>query len=131
MLKNTTRTQKIDSFWWYDCWYCLVIKNLNPIVTGLFIGGRKRNIFPVFITQSYFAVSKNTRLNSMHYCIMKIPNLQELQQIALNHSSYTDFKDFTSLYKIWTAKPYSFVVTDATLASDNLFCFLKNLLERI
>ena len=67
----------------------------------------------------------------MHYCIMKIPNLQELQQIALNHSSYTDFKDFTSLYKIWTAKPYSFVVTDATLASDNLFCFLKNLLERI
>ena len=49
-------------------------KKLNPMVTELFIRGRKLNVSPVFITQSYFAVSKNIRLNSRHYFIMKIPN---------------------------------------------------------
>ena len=39
-------------------------KKLNPIVTDLFIRGRKWNISLVFITQSYFAVPKNIRLNS-------------------------------------------------------------------
>ena len=52
-------------------------KKLNPIVTDLFIRGRKLNI-SVFITQSYFAVPKNIRLNSTHYFIMKIPNKPEL-----------------------------------------------------
>ena len=46
-------------------------KKLNPIVTELFIRGRKLSIFLVSITQSYFAVSKDIRLNSMHYFIMK------------------------------------------------------------
>ena len=47
-------------------------KKLNPIVTELFIRGRKLNISLVFITQSYFAVPKNIRLNSTHYFVMKI-----------------------------------------------------------
>ena len=67
-------------------------KTFNPIVTELLISGRKLNISLVFITQSYFAVSKNIGLNSTHYFIMKIPNKQELQQIASNHSSDIDFK---------------------------------------
>ena len=62
---------------------------------------------------------------------MKIPGKQKLQQIAFNHSSYIDFKDFMNLYKKCTAKPYSFLVIDATFASDNLLCFRKNLSERI
>ena len=94
-------------------------KNLKPIVTELFIRGRKLNISLVFITQSYFAVSKNIRLNSMHHFIMKIPNQRELEQIAFDYSSDIDFRDFINLYKIRTAKPYSFLVIDATLASDN------------
>ena len=49
-------------------------KKLNPIVTELFIRGRKLNISIVFITQSYFKVSKNVRLNCTHFFIMKIPN---------------------------------------------------------
>ena len=53
---------------------CLVIKKLNPIVTELFIRGRKLNISLVFITQYYFAVPKYIGLNSTHYLIMKIPN---------------------------------------------------------
>ena len=50
---------------------------------------------------------------------MKIPNKRELQQIASNHSSDSDFQDFMNLYKKCSAKPYSFVVIDATLASGN------------
>ena len=59
-------------------------KKLNPRVTELFIRGRKLNISLVFITQSYFAVVKNIRLNSTHYFIMKILNKQELQQIIIH-----------------------------------------------
>ena len=57
-------------------------KNLNPIVTELFTTGRKLNISFSFVTESYFAVSKNIRLNSTHYFIMKIPSKRELQQIT-------------------------------------------------
>ena len=45
-------------------------KKLNPIVTELFIGGNKLHISLLFITQSYFALPKNIRLNSTHYFIM-------------------------------------------------------------
>ena len=41
---------------------------------------------------------------------MKIPNKQELHQIAFNHSSDIDFKDFMNLYKKYTAKSYSYLV---------------------
>ena len=70
---------------------------LNPVVTELFIRGRKLNVSIVFITQSYFKVPKDVRLNSTHFFIMKIPNKRELQQIALNHSSDIDFKHLISL----------------------------------
>ena len=74
-------------------------KKLNLIVTKLFIWGRKLNVSLVFITQSCFAVPKNIRLNSTHYFIMKIPNKQELQQMAFNHLSDIDFNDFMNLSK--------------------------------
>ena len=100
-------------------------KKLNSIVTELFIRGRKLNISLVFITQSYFKVPKDVRLNSTHFFIMKIPNKRELQQIALNHSSDINSKDFIKIYKKYTAEPYSFLVNDATLASDNPLRFRK------
>ena len=81
-------------------------KKLNPIVTELFIRGRKLKIFLIFITQYYFAVPKNIKLYSTHYFIIKIPNKQELQQTAFNHSSEIDFKDFMNLHKKSTTKPY-------------------------
>ena len=101
---------------------------LNPIVTELFIRGRKFNISIVFITQSYFKVTKDVRLNSAHFFIMKIPNKRELQQIALNHSSDIDFKDFMNICKKCTAEPYSFLVNDIILPSDDPLRFRKNLL---
>ena len=85
-------------------------KKINPVVIELFIRGRKLNISIVFITQSYFKVPKNVRLNSTHFFIMKILNKRELQQIALNYSSDIDFKDFIKIYKKCIAKPYSFLV---------------------
>ena len=103
-------------------------KKLNPIVTELFIRGRKLNISIVFITQSYFKVPKDVRLSSTHFFIMKIPNKRELQQIALNHSSDIDFNNFIKIYKKCSAKPYSFLVNDTTLPSDDPLRFRKNLL---
>ena len=102
-------------------------KKFHPVVTELFMRGRKLNISLVFVTQSYFTALKNIRLNPTHYFIMKIPNKQELQQI----SSDMDFKDFMNLYQKRTAKPCFSLVTDATLAPDNSSCFRKNLLERL
>ena len=69
-------------------------KKINPIVTQLFITGRKQNIFLVFIIQSYFVVSKNVRVNSTHYFITKTSNKQEIQQIVFNHSSDINLQDF-------------------------------------
>ena len=102
---------------------------LNSIVTELFIRGRKLNISIVFITQSYFKVPKDVRLNSTHFFIMKIPNKRELQQIALNHSSDIDFKDFMKIYKKYTKELYSFLVNDTTLRSDDPLKFRMNLLR--
>ena len=81
---------------------------LNSTVTELFIRGRKLNISLVFITQSYFKVPKDVRLNTTHFFITKIPNKRELQQIALNHSSDISTKDFINIYKKYTAEPIFF-----------------------
>ena len=102
-------------------------KKLNSIVTELFIRGRKLNIFLVFIMQSYCKVPKDVRLNTTHFSNLKIPNKTELQQIVLNHFSDIDFKDFIKIYKRCTDDPYSFLVNDTALSSDNPLRFRKNL----
>ena len=102
-------------------------KKLNSVVTELFIRCRKLNISLVFISQSYFKVPKDVRNNSTHFFIMKIPNKRELQQIAINHSSDINTKDFINIYKKCRDKPYSFLVIDTTLPSNNPLRFRKNL----
>ena len=79
-------------------------KKVNLLLTELFIKGRKLKISLVFVTQCYFAVPKNIRLNSTHYFIMKIENKRQLQQIAFNHSSDIDFKNFMDLCKKCSVK---------------------------
>ena len=69
-------------------------KRFKAIVKELFIRCRKLNILLVFITQSYFSVRKEVRLNSTHYLIMKIHNRRELQNIAFNNSADIDYKEF-------------------------------------
>ena len=100
-------------------------KKLNSITTKLFIRGRKLNTSLVFITQSYFKVPKDIRLNTSHFFIAKIPNKRELQQIAINHSSDINTKDFANIYRKYTDGPYSFLVIDTMLASNNPLRFIK------
>ena len=100
-------------------------KKLNSIVTELFTRCRKLNISLVFIGKSYFKVPKNVRNNSTHFFIMKIPNKRELMQIAINHSSDINTKDFIEIYRKCTDKPYLFLVFDTTLPSNNSLRFGK------
>ena len=57
---------------------------------------------------------------------MKIPNKGELQQIASNHLSGIDFKDFMKFYKNYSKEPYSFLVNDMTLPTGNPLRFRDN-----
>ena len=104
-------------------------KKINSIVTESISRGRKPNISIVFITQSYFRMPNDVMLNSTNFFIMKISNKEELRRIALSHSSDIDFKDFMKIYKKCTAEPYSFLINDTNLRSDNSLRFGKNLLE--
>ena len=88
---------------------------------------RNLNISIVFITQSYFSVPKDVRLNLTHYLIMKNNNNRELQNIAINHSADIDCKDFMKIYKECIKKPFGFLAIDATLPASNPLRFRKNL----
>ena len=104
-------------------------KKVNSIVTELFIWGRKVNISLVFITQSYFKVPEDFRLNTTHFFITKILSKGELQQIAINHKTDISIEDFVNSYRKCTAEQYSFFINDTTLASYNHLRFRKNLFE--
>ena len=73
-------------------------KKFQAIIKELFTRCRKLNISLLFITQFYFSVPKDVRLNSTHCLIMKINNERELQNIARNHSADSDYKDFVEIY---------------------------------
>ena len=97
------------------------------IVTELILRGRTLNIL-LLLYYTFFKMPKTIRLNATHYFIMKVPNKREIQQIASIHLSEIDFKDFMKLYKDYTKEPYSFLVNDTTLPSDNPLGFRKNVL---
>ena len=103
-------------------------KKLRQVVTESFIADRKFNIFLVFITQSYLRVSKDVRINTTHFFIVKILSKPKVQQIATNHSSDIDFDEFKRLYRSFTAELHSFLIIDTTLPSDDALRFRKNLL---
>ena len=106
-------------------------KKVQSLIKELFIRCRKLNISLVFITQSYFSVPKDVRLNSPHYLIMKINNERELQNIAINHSGDIDYKDFIKIYRECTREPYSFLTIGTTLPSSNPLRFRKNLFDNL
>ena len=106
-------------------------KKFQSIIKELFIRCRKLNISLVFITQSYFSVPKDVRLNSTHYLIMKINNKRELQNIATNHLADIDYKDVIKIYRKCTKEPYSFLTIDTTLPSTNTLRFRKNLFDTL
>ena len=101
-------------------------KKRNPNSTRI----KKLNISLIFITKSHFSILTNIRPNSIHYLVLIISNKQEFKKIGSNHSSIS-YENFMNLYKIYTAKPYSFLAIDNAPASDNTLCFRANLLEKI
>ena len=104
-------------------------KKFPAIIKELFIRCRKLNISLVFITQSYFSVPKDVRLNLTHYLIMKINNKRELQNIAINHSADIDYQDFIKIYRKCTKGLYNFLTIDTTLPVSDPLRFRKNLLD--
>ena len=78
------------------------------------------------ITQSYFSVPKDVRLNSTPYLIMKINEKRELQNIATNHSADIDYNDFVNIYREYTRKPFNFLTIDTTLPASDPLKFRKN-----
>ena len=104
-------------------------KKFQSTIKELFIRYRKLNISLVFITQSYFSVPKDVRLNSTHYLIMKINNKRELQNITINHSADIDYQDYITIYREYTKKPYNFLAIDITLPASDPLRFRKNLFD--
>ena len=83
-------------------------KKAQQILKDLFIRCRKLTISLCFLTQSYFSVPKDVRLNCTHYILFKLNNKRELQNIAINHSADIDYKDFIKIYRICTKEPLIF-----------------------
>ena len=105
-------------------------ERFQAIIKELFIRCRKLDISLVFITQSYFSVPKDVRLNSAHL-IMKINNKRELQNIANNRSAEIDCRDFIKIYRECTREPYSFFTIDTTLPDSDPLKFRKKLFESL
>ena len=110
-----------------------IIKNkkFQAIIKALFIRCRKLNISLNFITQSYFSISKDVRLNSRHYFIMKINNRIELSNIAINHSADIDYNDFVEIYRKCTREPYNILTKDSTLPASDPLRFKKNFFDSL
>ena len=106
-------------------------KKFQSIIKELFIRCRKLSIYLVFITQSYFSVPKDVRLNSTHCFVMKINNKRELQNITINDSADIDYKDFMKIYRECTKDRFNFLTIDTILPSNNPLRFRKNLFDTL
>ena len=104
-------------------------KKFKAIIKELFIRCKKLNISLAFITQSYFSVPKDVRLNSTHYLIMKINIRKESQNIAINHSADIDYQDLMNINRECTKKPFNFLTIDTTLPARDPLRFRKNLFD--
>ena len=83
----------------------------------------------MFITQSYFSVPEDVRLNSTHYLVMKLNNKRELQDIAINHSADIDYNDFMKIYRECINESYYFLTIDTMLPPSDPIRFRKNLFQ--
>ena len=108
----------------------LYVRDLSEPKYEYFVRCRKLIVSLVFITESYFSVPEDVRLNSTHYLIMKINSKRELQNIATNHSADIDCKDFMKIYRECTREPYNFLTIDTTLPTSNLVRFRKNFRQK-
>ena len=96
-------------------------KKAQQVLKELFIWCKKLNTQLCFLTQSYFSVPKDVRLNCTHYVIFKLNNKRELQNTVINHSADIDYKDFVKMYRDCTKEPYNFLSIDTTQPTDKRF----------
>ena len=104
-------------------------QKFQGMIKELFIRCRKLNISLIFITQSYFSVPKDVRLNSTHYLIMKVNNKKELQNVAINRSADIGYQDFIKIYKESTKEPYNFFTINTKLPGSDPLRFRKSLFD--
>ena len=104
-------------------------KKFQAIIKELFIRCRKLNISLVFITQSYFSVPKDVRLNTTHYFIMKINNRIELKNIVTDYSADIDYHNFKKIYRGCTKEPYNVLTIDTRLPASDPLRFRKILFD--
>ena len=104
-------------------------KKFQTIIIELFVRCRKLNISLVFITQSYFSVPKDVKLNSTHYLIIKINNRIELKNIGIDHSADIDYNDFIKICRKCTKKPFNSLAIDTTFPASDPLRFRKKLFE--
>ena len=105
---NFSRKRKILIVFDYIIADIMTNKKFQSIIRELFIRRRKSNVSLVFISQSYFSVPKDVRLNSTHYLIMKSNNKRSVQNIAINHSANIDYLDFIKIYRDCTKRNIQF-----------------------
>ena len=104
-------------------------KKFQAIIKELFIRCRKLNISLVFITQSYFSVPKDARLNTTHYFIMKINNRIELKNIVTDYSADIDYHNFKKIYRGYRKEPYNVLTIDTRLPASDPLRFRKILFD--
>ena len=104
-------------------------KKFQTIFKELFIRCRKLNISFIFITQSYFSVPKDARINTTYYFIVKISDQIKLQNIACNHFADIDYQDFKKIYRECTKEPFNFLTIDTTLPASDPLRFRKKLFD--
>ena len=113
--------RKVLIFFDYMVVHIMSNKKAEKALEDLFIRCRKINISLCFLTQSYFSVTKDVRLNCTHYIILKLNNKRELQNMAINYSSDIDYKDFVKIYRNCTKESYNFLTIDTTQPADKRF----------
>ena len=106
-------------------------EKLQAIMEEMFIRCRKLNISLAFITQSYFSVAKDVRLNLNHYLIMKRNSKIELENIATDHSADIDYQDFMKIYRECTKEPFNVLTINTTLPASGPLRFRKNLFDSL
>ena len=97
-------------------------RRAQQVLKDLFIRCRKLNILLCFLTQSYFSVPKDVRLNCTHYILFKLNNKRELQNIAFNNTADIDYKDFIKIYRLCAKEIFNFLTIDTTKDKK----FIKN-----
>ena len=80
----------------------------------------------MFLSQSYFSVPEDVRLNTTLYFMVKINNIRELKNIAFDHSSDIDYNDFKKIYRKCTREPINFLTIDTLLPASDPLRFRKN-----